>query len=155
MAPTLTEIFASGNWFLAGALLWATLFFGVVGIRELRHGFSEGYLFLTLATFFAVGHAAVVANGIDQGMLPGLGHLNVWTWLVGLFAPVLVALFCLRGLTCLAFLERRDGLIKIFFGLTLLCYLYMLGSGWPIDVRAIIALIWLGFLLKTELAVAD
>lgn len=155
MTPTLNEIFAGGNWFLAGALLWATLFFLIVGIRELQHGFSEGYLLLTLSAFFGIAHVAVTVNGIDQGMLPGLGEFNAWTWLAGLLAPVLVSIFCLRGLTNLAFLERREGLIKVFFGLTLLCYLYMLGNGWPVDVRAILALVWLGFLFKTELAPAN
>jgi hypothetical protein len=139
MTPTLNEIFAGGSWFQITALLWGALFFAVVGTREVRHGFAEGYLYLTLGIFFAVAHAVVTVNALDNGLLPGIGHLNLWTWLVGLFAPVLIALFCLRGLTSLVLLERREGLFRVFFGLTLLCYLYMLGSHWPIDVRAILA----------------
>ena len=45
--------------------------------------------------------------------------------------------------------------VKVFFGLTLLCYLYMVGQSWPIDVKGILTIIWLTMLFKTELSVAQ
>jgi hypothetical protein len=52
-------------------------------------------------------------------------------------------------------LQGHDGLVKLFFGLTLLCYLYILGANWPLDIRAVLTLVWLGFFFKTEMAIAD
>ena len=46
------------------------------------------------------------------------------------------------------------GLIKMFFGLTLFCFLYMLGESWPTDIKIILSGIWLLILFKTEFAFA-
>ena len=155
MNPTLIEIFAGGSWFQVTALLGVALFFAIVAVKELYHGFMEGYLYLMFSLFFGVAHAMVTVNALTTGMLPGLNEFGVWTWLVSLLAPALCALFCLRALVSFFCLERRDGLIKLFFGLTLVCFLYMLGSQWPVDIRAILAVIWVAFLVKTELAPAN
>jgi len=64
-------------------------------------------------------------------------------------------LFLARGLFNFARYESYDGLVKLFFGLTLFCFVFMLGSNWPLDVRAILALIWVAVFFKVELAIAN
>ena len=91
MNPTLIEIFAGGSWFQVTALLGVALFFAIVAVKELYHGFMEGYLYLMFSLFFGVAHAMVTVNALTTGMLPGLEEFGVWTWLVSLLAPALCA----------------------------------------------------------------
>ena len=77
----------------------------------------------------------------------------IWSWLTILFAPALIVLFITFGLLNFVLDYFRIGLIKLFFGLTLLCYIFMLGQEWAFDVRGIITiifcLIWFEVELKT------
>jgi len=155
MTPALTDIFTSAVWFQTAALLLGVIFFLIVGLRELRHGHAEGYLYLTLAVFFSVAHAIVLSNGLENNMFHDLPRLNLWTWLTSQLAPALIALYVLRAAASFCFASRHEGLTRLFFGLTLVCFLYMVGAGWPVDIRAIIALLWLGILFKTELVETD
>jgi hypothetical protein len=80
-----------------------------------------------------------------------LNNLNFWQWLIAFFAPALITLYLLFGFFNMLMSKVKLGLVKIFFGLTLLCYLFMLGGNWPLDVRGIITLIWIGLWFDVEL----
>ena len=156
MEHSIVEIFADGSRLQLSGLIGLALFFLIVGFREIRDEQPEGYLYLTLSLFFLGIHAFFLTNlpndGLWEGSFPQFGF---WTWLVLLLAPALITLFLLRGVFGFFAARSREGLVKVFFGLTLLCYLYMVGQSWPIDVKGILTIIWLTMLFKTELSVAQ
>jgi len=156
MVPSMADIFADITFYQLSGLLGLALFFVLAGIREIRTECSEGYLYLTVAVFLAVAHAIILENALSCDPRPAaLLGLNVWLWLVLLAAPALIVLFVWRSAVSFFALDAREGLVKLFFGLTLLCYLYLVGADWPADVRGLLTIVWIGFFFKTEMAVTD
>jgi hypothetical protein len=156
VAPNLADIFASSTFYQLSGLAGLILLFIVIGIREVRDDCPEGYFYLTVAVFLAVAHAVLLENALSSSPeLPFLANLNVWYWLVVLLAPALIVLFVVRAAVSFVVLDSREGLVKLFFGTTLLCYLYMIGVNWPADVRGILTIVWVGFLFKTEMAITN
>ncbi len=155
MDYSLTHIFYSGSYLLLTSFLAAALFFLMVGYREMREGHLEGLLLVSVAVFFTVAHVYYLLN-IPAGspFAMAAGELSLWSWLAVLFAPALIALFVLVGLVNLLTHHNRLGLVKLFFGLTLLCFLYMLGPDWPQDVRGIVAGLYFFTWYNVEFAVA-
>lgn len=152
MDNVLTEIFADGAALQVVALLGAALFFLTVGLLELRGERPEGFLYLALALFFVTAHTACLINLPAHLEAVGISvEFTLWTWLALLLAPGLIAIFVLRSLFDFVFSRSQEGLLKLFFGLTLLCFLYMLGAEWPMDVRGIMTLVWLSMFFKLEM----
>jgi len=156
VAPSLTDAFANSTFYQLSGLAGLILFFILAGIREVRNNCPEGYLYLTVAVFLVIAHAVLLDNALSLSpQLPFLADLNVWLWLVVLLAPALIALFVIRAVVSFVTLEGHEGLVKLFFGITLLCFLYMIGVNWPADIRGMLTIVWVGLLFKTELAITD
>lgn len=155
MEHALAEIFANGALIQVAAMLAGALFFLLAGIMEVRDEHPEGFLFLVLALFFGAGHVVCLLNiPAHLGPVGSSMDFGIWAWLTLQLAPALIILFVVRSLLDFVLSRRYRGLVKLFFGLTLVCYLYLLGSGWPVDVRGILALVWLTLFFKVELDVA-
>ncbi|MBD3402179.1 hypothetical protein GF420_04735 [candidate division GN15 bacterium] len=123
----------------------ASLFFAMASFREFHAGHVEGYFYLLLSLFFMAGHFVFMANLPVNHPLETLhGGLGVWGWLTHFLAPALIGLFVVLGLYRLMTASFQAGLVKVFFGLTLLCYLFMVGSHWPADVQGILTLVYTG-----------
>ncbi len=147
---TLQEIFTSGVYLMLIGLVAASLFFAMAGFSELSSRALEGLLFLALAVFFFCLHLFLLFNHpAHSEMIPGPLH-----WCIAILAPVLIGLYLLMGLVSFVSSHTRPGLVKIFFGLTLLCYLYMLGAGWSADTKTILTAwyggIWFNLELRTS-----
>jgi hypothetical protein len=152
MDQSIAQVFTSAAILQMSGLIGLALFFIVIGWREARDQNAMGLFFLALAIFLILGHLVQLADLPTSGPLrTPLGHIDIWTWLAVFLTPALIALYILRGLVGLAGSALREGLVKLFFGLTLLCYIYMIGCDWPIDVKAIITVIWLLMFFKLEL----
>ena len=135
--------------------LAAALFFAMVAVSELRSERLDGLLFLAIAGFFAAAHIFYLVQLPPDSPLAGIiSQFQIWKWLAFILAPVLIFLYLLFGLYSFARYRVRDGLLKLFFGLTLLCYLYMLGQHWAIDVKGILTLTWTLIWLDVELGTA-
>ncbi len=154
MEYTIAHVVSNGTYLLLAGLVAAALFFAMAGLRELQSVSLEGILYLALSMFFITVHLYLLSNLPPDGIL-GLmiAKLTLWTWLGLLYAPGLIALFVLMGLFSFCTEKYHCGLVHIFFGLTLLCYLYMIGSNWPVDVKGILTLIyglvWFNLELRT------
>jgi hypothetical protein len=156
MTPSLNEIFADTTFWQLSGLVGLVLFFLLAGIRELRDDCPEGYLYLVIALFLAIGHAVMLQNALTcDPRVPALAQLNLWKWLVVLGAPALIAMFIVRALVSFVMSAGREALVKLFFGLTLLCFLYQVGTDWPTDIRGMLTIVWGGFLFKTEMAITN
>ncbi len=147
----ITQIFADAAYFQLTALLTGALFFGMIGLRELRNENLYGYLFAATSVFFLATHAFFLLN-LPPTVSP-LNNLGFWEWLIAFFAPALITLYIVFGFFSMLMSKIRNGLVKIFFGLTLLCYLFMLGGSWPLDARGIIVMIWSGVWFDVELGI--
>jgi len=145
----ISQIFAEAAYFQLTALLTGALFFGMVGLRELRNENLNGYLFAAISIFFLAIHAFFLLNLTPTATL--LNNLGFWEWLVAFFAPALITLYLVFGFFNMLMAKISTGMVKIFFGLTLLCYLFMLGGNWPLDARGIIVLVWSGLWFDVEL----
>ena len=148
-------IIGNHAYYLLIGLLTGALFFMMVGFRELRQQNLEGLLYLTISLFFIVIHLYFIFNlPIDSSFYPQIADIDIWDWCFLISAPSLIILFLLLGLYNLMIADFRTAMIKIFFGLTLVCYLYMLGTSWPTDVKAILTLLWCFIWFDIELSTA-
>jgi hypothetical protein len=156
MDYSIAQALISSSLFHLCALLAASMFFGMIGLRILRDEDLEGRLFIALSIFFFCAHLLYLVNLPPGNPLTALAsEADIWSWLVVLLAPVLITVYLPFGLH--SFLQRRvrPGLVKVFFGLTLLCYLYMVGQSWPIDVKGVLTLIWCLTWLNVEFSTAN
>ena len=154
MDQSINHIFAQGSYLFLAGLIVAALFFARTGLQELTRSVLEGLLYLALAVFFFCLHFYCLMNLTPFSYLAHITtELNLWTWLLVFLAPGIIVLFLLHGILNLIASRAQAGLIKVFFGLTLFCYLNMLGAGWPVDARAILAIcysyIWFNLELRT------
>jgi len=147
MDQQLASIFANlSSLLLVGALV-AALFFAGAGLRELKSGFLQGLLFVGTALFFVAAHLYYLSN-IPEGtrFAAAVGDLDFWEWGAMLLAPALIVIYLLKGILELALSARQAALTRIFFGLTLMCFVYMVGRTWPPDVKTILTafygLVW-------------
>ncbi len=137
------------------ALLAAALFFAMVSMRELKDRFLDGLLYLALALFFIVAHFFLLSNTTmaDRAIQIAV-EIDFWGWLVAVLAPVIIVLYLCLGLVSAITSHFREGLVKVFFGLTLISYLYLIGPHWALDVRGILTLIWSGMWFNIQLQTA-
>ncbi|UCG61352.1 MAG: hypothetical protein JSV52_13685 [Candidatus Zixiibacteriota bacterium] len=143
MERTIDLMLSSPSFFLLTGLLATALFFLMVAIRDLMNDHYEGFMYLPLAMFFGAAHGFYLWQlPIDSTISILLADLNVWTWMVYVLAPTLVLLFVLLGAFNLIRINVTAAMVKIFFGVTLVCYLFMLGTNWPTDVKGIITVIY-------------
>jgi hypothetical protein len=138
--------------FQLSALLASALFCFMVGLRELRHEDFFGLLYILIGIFFLSVHGYLLWN-LPQDATPS-GNIGFWQWLIQFLAPALIVLYLVFGAFSLMMARFRTAIIKLFFGLTLICYLFMLGPDWPMDVRGILVLIWSGLWFEVELETA-
>jgi len=139
MDQQLASIFANlSSLLLIGALV-AALFFAGAGLRELKSGFLQGFLLLSAAVFFVAAHLYYLFN-IPEGsrFAAQVGGLDFWRWGAILLAPALIVIYLLRGIFDLTRRQRQEALTRLFFGLTLLCFVYMVGHAWPSDLKTIV-----------------
>ena len=151
------DIMLSSNaFFLLIGLLASGLFFLMVAIRELKSDCYEGFMYLPLALFFGVAHGFYLAYfPIDSPAAMLLADLNLWTWLGYVLAPSIAILFVVLGIFAVVRINLTNGMVKMFFGLTLVCFLFMLGTSWDADVKGIIALLYCMSWFHVELAAAQ
>lgn len=155
MTPAIEIMLSSSTFYMLAGLVAASLFFLMVGIRELQGERMEGLLYLVLSLFFAAVHLFYLFTlPIDNILTIVTAQLTFWDWSSLIFGPALIALFISFGLFAIIRTDSRAALMKIFFGMTLLCYLYMLGPDWPTDVRGIIVIVWSLIWVKVELVTA-
>jgi len=156
MEQNIEYIFAGSSFLILSGLAAAALFFAMAGLREVRESCQEGLLYLALSLFFALAHIFLLFNTTSANCIShAVAQPDFWGWLISLLAPALIVLFLGFGLFSFLTARFREALVKTFFGLTLACYLYMLGSHWPVDVRGILILIWCGTWFDLELKTAQ
>lgn len=156
MEQHLEYIFAGSSFLILSGLAAAALFFAMAGLREVRESCQEGLLYLALSLFFALAHFFLLFNTTSTNCISrAVAQPDFWSWLISLLAPALIILFLGFGLFSFLTARFREALVKTFFGLTLACYLYMLGPQWPVDVRGILILIWCGTWFDLELKTAQ
>jgi hypothetical protein len=140
MDQQLAAIFTSTSLLLLIGGLTAALFFLGVGLREIKSGVVEGLLYLSMSIFFVASHFLYLANIPDSSRFAAMvADLNLWEWVTTMFVPALIAMFLARSICDLARLQHRPALTRMFFGLTLLCFIYMIGAAWPEDAKATVA----------------
>ena len=123
MDQQLATIFANASSLLLIGALVAALFFAGAGLRELRSDFLQGILLIGIAGFFIAAHLYYFLNIPDGSRFAAeVTTLDFWGW----------------GICDMAQNLRQAALIRLFFGLTLLCFVYMIGSTWPVDFKAIV-----------------
>lgn len=146
------EILANGSLFLMIALFTGFLFFFITALKEFKEDRPEGFLYLTFSVFFVIGHLICLFNQPDNSYIGRqLASLSIWTWAVMIATPALIALLLFAGVVTMIMQSFRLGLYKGFFGVTLIFFVYMVGHAWPIDIKALLTLLWGGFWFHLEL----
>ncbi len=156
METYLTEIFANSTFLILIGLIAGALFFALVGWREASNGHFEGVFYFALAVFFAFAHGLLLSNIPTSVPLSRLAPwVDFWKWEVIFLAPVVIAFYLCFSLFNFFFVRIREALVKAFFGLTLLCYLYMLGPEWATDIKGMMVMAWSGVWFHLELKTAS
>jgi len=146
---------SDSSFFLLIGLLATGLFFLMVAIRDLMSDYYDGLMYVPLALFFITAHGFYLWYfPIDSPSSMFLADLGFWTWLGYCLAPALALLFILLGLFAVVRINLMTGMVKLFFGLTLVCFLFMLGSNWAADWKGIITLLYCMAWFHVELAAA-
>jgi len=152
MEQTFNYLFANSNYYMLTGLIATALFFAIVGFKDLSMKLHEGLLYISMALLFFSYHLFLLFNISANSSIANIsGNIDLWVWLAALLAPALITLFLLGGMVSFCKSLYRSGLVKIFFGLTLLCYIYMLGQGWAADIKGITALVYSGVWVNLEL----
>jgi len=126
------------------------MFMTVGALRAFRTNLTAVFIYGTLSLFFWTLHFVWLANAPDDSILYYYANMSAAKWLVFIFAPALVILFLTSGAYWYAKVGMAEALPRLFFGLTLLCLLYMLGVDWPLEYRGLLSFFWAAFLLATE-----
>lgn len=108
----ISHIFADAAYFQLTALLTGALFFGMLGLRELRNENLYGYLFAAISIFFLAIHAFFLLN-LPSAASP-LNNLGFWEWLIAFFAPALITLYLVFGFFSMLMAKISNGLVKYF-----------------------------------------
>lgn len=144
MYPFINTIFADGHSFGFVMSIAGAFFFTAVAHREMRDGFMHGVMYYFVAAFLFMAHFAMILIAktpfASSTFVP---PDSLFGWINVAIAPALIVLFIVLGSWRIAATQVRLGTIRLFFGLTLLCYLYLLGSSWPLDVKAFITMAYI------------
>ncbi len=152
MDTYIEEIFANGALMLLTGLFTGFLFFFVTAMKEFKDERPEGLLYFTFSVFFFVGHLYCLFNQPENSYIGRqLASISIWSWAVMIAAPSLIILLLLAAFINAVSRSIKLGLYKGFFGMTLVCFLYMIGQTWPIDIKALLTLLWAGVWFHLEL----
>ena len=144
MYHLINTIFADGHSFGFVMSIAGALFFTAVAYREIRDGFMHGVMYYFVAAFLFTAHLAIfLIAKTPFGSSTFAPPTDLFGWINVAVAPALVVLFIALGAWRVATTQVRLGAIRLFFGLTLLCYLYLLGSTWPLDIKAFITMAYI------------
>lgn len=132
-------------------LLSTSLYLLIVGIRIVKTKQVEGVLVLAISFFCLVTHYFLLMNlSITDPFSFVIVGLTLWRWLVLLLAPALIILFLFSGTVHFFKTRMHTGLVNLYFGLSLLCLLYMLGNNWSVEFKGLITLIFCFILFEVE-----
>ncbi|MCH8027051.1 MAG: hypothetical protein IID63_02895, partial [candidate division Zixibacteria bacterium] len=131
------------------------MFMTVGALRTFRTNLTAAFIYATLSLFCWTLHFVWLVNTPDGSILYYFADMSAAKWLVFIFAPALVILFLTSG----AYWYAKEGMVealpRLFFGLTLLLLLYMLGVDWPLEFRGLLSFFWAAFLFATEFPYLD
>ena len=131
------------------------MFMTVGALRTFRTNLTAAFIYATLSLFCWTLHFVWLVNTPDGSILYYFADMSAAKWLVFIFAPALVILFLTSG----AYWYAKEGMVealpRLFFGLTLLLLLYMLGVDWPLELRGLLSFFWAAFLFATEFPYLD
>ncbi|MDD5424926.1 MAG: hypothetical protein PHN52_00350 [candidate division Zixibacteria bacterium] len=149
------KIYSDCSYLFLPGLVAVSFSFTSAGLRHIRQKGYEGIVYFILALFFMVAHACFIfeipCRFFPVSALTGIS-LGKWTDLI--LVPALLFTYILSGIYAFIRTSFNEGLIKIFFGLTLYCYLFMLGINWPENFRIGLVFIWFLFFIIIEIRTA-
>ena len=152
MELTINKIYSDPGIIYLPGLVAFSITFASIGLKHIRRRGYDGIIYLILALFFLAAHAYLVVEHPFR-IFPGtvLDGIEFFKWIELILAPTVIFIFLLSGVYAFIRTTFREGLVKLFFGLTLYCFLYMLGVSWPIDAKAALTFIWLIMLFVVEI----
>ena len=152
MELTFDKIYSDfGTLYLPGFVAFS-ISFASVGLKQIKQKGYDGIIYLIIAIFFIAAHAFFLIEHPFR-ILPGsvLDGIEFIKWIELVLAPPVILVFLISGLFAFIKTAVNEALVKIFFGLTLYCFLYMLGDTWPLNAKAALTVIWLILLFMVEL----
>ena len=131
------------------------MFMAIGALKNFRENLTATFTYGTLSLFFWTVHFVWLANAPQDSILYYATDMGAAKWLVFIFAPALVAVFLTSGAYWYAKKGTKESLPRMFFGLTLLLLLFMIGVDWTVEIRGLLTFFWCTFLLATEFPYID
>lgn len=134
-------------------LLATALFFSKLGIRDIKFGHYDGLVYIALSLFFVGAHVVFLFTGkADNTLFSFASRLDFVSWFVLLFAPALVILYLIFGLYSFIRNNLFEGFARVFFGTTLIGFLYIIGLDWDVSLKAFLTMLYCGAWLLLEVS---
>lgn len=134
-------------------LLTAALFFAKSGIRDIKLGHYDGLVYIALSLFFVAAHVVFLFAGkADNTLFSFASRLDLTSWFVLLFAPALVILYLVFGLYDFIRMNLFEGFVRVFFGATLIGFLYIIGVDWAVSLKAFLTMLYCGAWIMLEIS---
>ena len=123
---------------------------GIASLRSFKKNAVESLVYFTLSAFFWALHLIWVFYPPPESILYCCVSINFWSWIVFLFSPALAIVFLINSMYWFAKDGGWPALMRLFFAVTLPCFLYMVGQEWSIVVKGFFGLVWTYFLIRVE-----
>lgn len=123
---------------------------GIASLKSFKKNSVEALAYFTLSAFFWALHLVWVFYAPPDSILFCCITINFWNWLVFLFTPALVIVFVLDSMYWFVKSGGWPALIRLFFGVTLPCLVYMVGQEWSVVIKGSLSVLWVYFLFRVE-----
>jgi len=154
MGSILGNVFSASSFVYLCGLIAASLFFVMVGIRELRMDRYEGLMYIGLAVFFIFAHGVFLMANSGSSLNRYWEQINIFEWVALLLGPALILLYLSLGLLSLIKFHLAEALLKIVLGGALIGILYTFGFGWPEAIKALLVIVFGCFWFTIEMNTA-
>ena len=122
----------------------------IASLKSFKKNSVESIIYFTLSAFFWTLHLIWIIYAPPESILFCCVSIDIWYWLVYLFSPALAIVFIIYSMYWFAKSGGWPALLRIFFGVTLPCFLYMVGQDWSIVIKGMLSVTWFYFLLRVE-----
>ena len=110
---------------------------------------GEAMVYFTLSVFLWALHSIWISYAPPESILFH-SSIGFWQWLAYMISPALVMVFLINAAYLYAKIGSWPALVRIFFGLTLVCLLHMLGQNWSVYFKGALTLLWVIFMWRLE-----
>lgn len=128
-------------------ILWLLFFVGLAliinGIRETRKNIPTAVFYFSTGLFLILAHIFFLDKAPNTDLFSfTAAKLNLFLWIDLFLTRSVIVLLIVFGIFRFFRVNYLTGLIQIFFALTLILFLYVVGINWAISYKSMLTLFY-------------